>query len=293
MTNEELLAKAMTFACEKHKNQKRRDGTPYIYHPLSLAQMAKDRNLDFKYQIVALLHDTLEDTNATEEEIKEFGDDVLEAVKLLTRKDGMKEEDYIKGVLSNHMAATIKNFDIVYNITEAGYCEDKDWAEQYVKKTKYYTKGKFSVAVDGAFGYAKNNINQYPVPKKRILNFDYIAYNLYSDIEKGQYESKKDLYFKLKRSPDFKAKDIKFYYHELMKCYFLHYKNPNIDYNDGNDFWILDKAGWWPSHTNFFYDDEYGDYINLVKKETVNNFVNKKIEEKYFYDFVDLTKLNV
>ena len=76
-------------------------------------------------QIAAILHDTLEDTDATEADIKEFGDDVLEAVKLVTRAKGADETEYVKNILKNNMAATVKNADRIAvvnggRITEQG-----------------------------------------------------------------------------------------------------------------------------------------------------------------------------
>lgn len=83
MNKEEKFAKAIAFAAEKHMGQTRRDGTPYIFHPLTVAELLKRYGYDIDYQVAGVLHDVLEDTDATDEEVKAFGKDVYEAVKLV------------------------------------------------------------------------------------------------------------------------------------------------------------------------------------------------------------------
>ena len=78
---------AIVFASLKHAGQKRKDGSPYIYHPLHVAEMLKNSGYGINYQIAGILHDVLEDTDATEQEVAVFGDDVLNAVRLVTRPD--------------------------------------------------------------------------------------------------------------------------------------------------------------------------------------------------------------
>ena len=91
MSEHELFAKALVFATEKHAGQTRQDGSPYIYHPIKVAELLKDTGYDLRYQIAGILHDVLEDTDATEEEVRAFGEDVLEAVKLVTsQREWMK-----------------------------------------------------------------------------------------------------------------------------------------------------------------------------------------------------------
>ncbi len=80
------LDRAYRFAAEHHKNQKRKSGEPYISHPLAVAHILADMQMDLVSIETGLLHDAVEDTNAKMEEIKEkFGDDVARCVDGVTK----------------------------------------------------------------------------------------------------------------------------------------------------------------------------------------------------------------
>lgn len=94
-SNVGLIEKAYHFAREKHDGQLRKDGSPYIIHPLAVAETLAGLRLDSAAIASALLHDTVEDTSATLEEIKEnFGEEVAALVdgvtKLTALSEGMK-----------------------------------------------------------------------------------------------------------------------------------------------------------------------------------------------------------
>lgn len=150
MVERELLSKAVAFATEKHMGQTRKNGTPYINHPLKVAEILREEGYGVSYQIAAVLHDTLEDTDATEDEIRLFGEDVLEAVRLVTRPEGMKEADYVAAILQNSMATAVKNADKIHNMCDLQNCGNRDWAIYYAKKVKKYYGGKFSSELDEA-----------------------------------------------------------------------------------------------------------------------------------------------
>jgi guanosine-3',5'-bis(diphosphate) 3'-pyrophosphohydrolase len=81
-----LVEKAYRFAEKAHEKQKRSSGEPYIVHPTEVAITLAEMNLDLATIITGLLHDTVEDTHATMEEIeKEFGKDVSELVDGVTK----------------------------------------------------------------------------------------------------------------------------------------------------------------------------------------------------------------
>ncbi|MBX3570121.1 MAG: bifunctional (p)ppGpp synthetase/guanosine-3',5'-bis(diphosphate) 3'-pyrophosphohydrolase [Rhizobiaceae bacterium] len=84
--NETLLNKAYVYAMQKHGHQKRASGDPYFSHPLEVAAILTDMHLDESTVAVALLHDTIEDTTATRQEIDQlFGPDIGRLVEGLTK----------------------------------------------------------------------------------------------------------------------------------------------------------------------------------------------------------------
>ena len=81
-----LIDRAVDYANQKHKLQKRKDGSPYIIHPLAVAQIVAEMGLDCDAILGALLHDCIEDTDASHEVIEKiFGPTVAELVEGVTK----------------------------------------------------------------------------------------------------------------------------------------------------------------------------------------------------------------
>ncbi len=84
--NPETLGKAYNFAIDAHKNQKRDSGDPYAIHPIAVASILTELKLDSATIATGLLHDTIEDTYATYDTIKEeFGQEVADLVNGVTK----------------------------------------------------------------------------------------------------------------------------------------------------------------------------------------------------------------
>lgn len=87
----ELLNRALAYATKMHSNQFRESGEPYITHPIAVATILFDLGLDCATLAAALLHDCVEDTAATDEEIRKlFGDEIAELVAGVTKLDKIK-----------------------------------------------------------------------------------------------------------------------------------------------------------------------------------------------------------
>ncbi len=91
--NPETLTKAYNFALNAHKNQKRDAGDPYISHPVEVANILTDLKLDSATITTGLLHDTIEDTKATYNSVKEeFGKEVADLVDGVTKISALEEK---------------------------------------------------------------------------------------------------------------------------------------------------------------------------------------------------------
>ena len=112
-----IIEKAREFATKKHSGQYRRDGvTPYIVHPEKVASMFDDNSTK---KIVALLHDTIEDTDTTYEEISElFGQGIADDVITLTHNWDETYDEYINKVKKSIFCTEIKIADIVCNLSD-------------------------------------------------------------------------------------------------------------------------------------------------------------------------------
>lgn len=104
--------KAMKIAYEAHHGQVDKAGVPYIFHPIHLAEQ-----MDTEEEcIVALLHDVVEDTNITFEQLeKEFSPTVIEALKLLTHDKSTDYMEYVKEIKHNPIARKVKVADLWHN----------------------------------------------------------------------------------------------------------------------------------------------------------------------------------
>lgn len=126
---------ALEFATQKHKGQKRIGGDDYITHPIAVCQMVFDKGLGEDYQITALFHDLLEDTDATEEEILRLGGkNVLTAVKLLTKHKGYVMAEYIEGIKGNDIAFAVKIADRLHNLNSA-FETSMEFKRKYILET--------------------------------------------------------------------------------------------------------------------------------------------------------------
>lgn len=113
---EVLYARAMQIASFAHAGQTDKGGNPYIEHPIAVAEQLKEDEL----KVVAILHDVLEDSDMTAEDLLKSGFpcEIIEAVQVLTYKktDSGTYEEYIARVAKNRMAKAVKISDIRHNM---------------------------------------------------------------------------------------------------------------------------------------------------------------------------------
>lgn len=129
-----LTLEAMKVAYQAHKGQTDKAGIPYIFHPAHLAEQ-----MDDEYSTcVALLHDVVEDTSITLEELKAvFPKEVTDAVALMTHTKDVPYLEYVKTLAANPIAKAVKLADIRHN-SDSSRMPDADKATLQYYAEKYH-----------------------------------------------------------------------------------------------------------------------------------------------------------
>lgn len=112
----ELTKKALRISFNAHKDQVDKTGMPYVYHPFVVAEGVEDKG---EYAVcVALLHDVVEDTDTTLDDLRAegFPNEVVEAIGLLTHDDAVPYEQYLHPVKANPIAKAVKMSDLRHNM---------------------------------------------------------------------------------------------------------------------------------------------------------------------------------
>lgn len=191
--NKNKIIKAYKYAEEKHKDQKRKSGQPYIIHPLNVAYILAKLGLDTETICAALLHDVVEDTDSTYNDIKElFGTDIANIVEGVTKlsilfktTEKTKAENYKKMFIAMEKdirVIILKLADRLHNIMTLEHLKrdrqvaiSKETIELYApianKLGMYDMKVKLE---DGAFKYLypEDYINIKDRVNKKITNND-------------------------------------------------------------------------------------------------------------------------
>ena len=119
--------KALTIATKAHEGQKRWGGDPYITHPKRVAAALTDP----KARIVAILHDVIEDSEVSDQDLLDagFDNEIVDAVLAVTRVKGESYKDFIHRAMGNEIGKKVKRADIEDNLTDLP--EDHSLRERY------------------------------------------------------------------------------------------------------------------------------------------------------------------
>src|SRR5947208_9791605 len=153
-----IILRALAFAAEKHRDQRRKnaEASPYINHPIALANMlANEGHVDDSVVIcAALLHDTIEDTETTPEELRgTFGDEIADIVrevtddKLLSKQHRKRLQIEHAGSLSDK-AKLVKLADKICNLRDMAQQPPAEW--DLSRRQEYFDWAK--AVVDGLRG---------------------------------------------------------------------------------------------------------------------------------------------
>lgn len=153
-----LLVKATSFAARKHKDQRRKDdaGSPYINHPVALADVLVHEGgvTDLQTIVAALLHDTIEDTETTPEEIElHFGATVRSVVEEVSDdkslgKQACKQMQIVKAPSLSSRARAVKLADKICNLRDVVVNPPSGW--EIERRQAYFDWAK--CVIDGLRG---------------------------------------------------------------------------------------------------------------------------------------------
>ncbi len=126
--------KALKLCFEAHKEQTDQSGMPYVFHPYHLAEQMDDENST----IVALLHDVVEDTAYTLDDLQELGfnEEVLAAIELMTHAPDVPYVAYLERIKTNPLAKKVKLADVMHNSDQTRLEPGDTRADYWVAKYK-------------------------------------------------------------------------------------------------------------------------------------------------------------
>lgn len=128
----ELTKKAMKVCFQAHKDQVDKSGIPYVFHPVHLAEQMDSEETT----IAALLHDVIEDTPYTLQDLREMGfpEPVLTAIRLMTHDDGTPYLTYVSRLKDDPIAKAVKLADLRHNSDTSRLDHIDERALERVKK---------------------------------------------------------------------------------------------------------------------------------------------------------------
>ena len=123
---------ALKLCFEAHKTQTDKSGMPYVFHPFHLAEQMRDEDTT----VVALLHDVIEDTDYTLDDLRELGfeDRVISAIALMTHDDAVPYMEYVAEIKKNPIARAVKLADLRHNSDMTRLDTVSPWDEKRAKK---------------------------------------------------------------------------------------------------------------------------------------------------------------
>lgn len=128
--------RALKLCFEAHKEQVDKSGMPYVFHPFHLAEQMTDEQTT----VAALLHDVVEDTDYTLDDLRAMGFDceVIDALALLTHAPETPYMEYVAAIKPNPIARAVKLADLTHNsdLSRSEPSEIDDWALKRVEKYK-------------------------------------------------------------------------------------------------------------------------------------------------------------
>ena len=129
-----MTKRAIKLCFEAHRDQVDKSGLPYAFHPFHLAEQMSDE----KTTVVALLHDIVEDTEYTLDDLRKMGfdDDIITAISLMTHGENVPYMEYVAKIKENPIARAVKLADLRHNSDLTRLDAVNEWDIQRVEKYK-------------------------------------------------------------------------------------------------------------------------------------------------------------
>ena len=132
-----LTCKALSLAYRAHHGQLDPCGVPYVFHPFHLAEQMEDELTT----CAALLHDVVEDTSVTFEELAaQFPPEVVDTLRCLTHGEDEDYESYLLRVKANPVALKVKLADLAHNMDESRHCTGNIPEERIIRWREKYKR---------------------------------------------------------------------------------------------------------------------------------------------------------
>ena len=140
----ELYDRALRIAIRAHEGQKDKSGREYVMHPIRVAERCKD----LRAKIVALLHDTIEDTDVTPAFLRSegFTEEIINGVLSVTRQEGESYEDFVRRAADNAIGKEVKIADLEDNMDIRRLSKITD--DDVVRLRKYLRAWQYLFRVD-------------------------------------------------------------------------------------------------------------------------------------------------
>ena len=209
----EIIDKAFQIAKQKHDGQRRKSGEPYIIHPVAVAKIVLDYGMDYQSVVAAMLHDTVEDTDMTLEEVtKEFGEDIAHLVDGLTKlgkvpleiKD--REEQQAENVRKMLLAMSedirviiIKLADRLHNIRTLNFVDPQKRRDKALETLEIYAPIAHRLGIRAI---------KEELEDKAISYLDPIAYKEIEDALASQGKSHKEFLETIKKQISERVKEV-------------------------------------------------------------------------------------
>ncbi len=184
-----MLEKAIIIATKAHRGQKDKALKPYIFHPMRVMLNVSSED----EMICAVLHDVIEDTTMTLEDLREegFNESIINVLEILTKKENESYDEYIERIIGNKIARIVKIADLKDNMDLSRIkSPDEDDYRRLEKYKKAYHKIRKSLKcyelINCPFNHTCHEKSKCPPHQNQMGCFEYDWVHFYNQMPDGE-----------------------------------------------------------------------------------------------------------